>query len=120
MLRMPYSLDQAQSLCEKLQHLVGRSFDLHSSQYGKIECVAVSPFDNNSKKTFLLNYLLCDNAEKALKEDYKGLLFDVVVIARAADDPMELIQEDVASWIKKNNFIVADAPIPSEMSNNFL
>lgn len=110
MLRMPYTLDEAQTLCEKLQHLVGCDFDIHSSTYGKIECIAVSPFDSNNKKIFLLNYLLCDDAVKALKEDYKGLLFDVAVIARSVSDRMDVVQEDISTWIRKNNFVINDIP----------
>jgi hypothetical protein len=115
MLKMPYTFYQAQELCEKLQYLVGQAFDVSTDYYSAVECVAISPFDNLSKKSFLLNYLLCTDAEKSLWDDYKGPFFDVVVIARVAENALDLIQEDIATWIKRNNFNIAEIPAIQEI-----
>jgi len=120
MLRIPYTFDQAKSLCDKLQSFVGYCFDLHSPEVCNIECIAVSPFDCANKKIFLLNYLLTEDAEKSLKEDYKGLLYDVIIITRSVHNNLELVHEDVVTWMRKHNLTLADIPSVSKIEANFL
>lgn len=102
MQHLPYTLSEAESLCEKLQHLVGYTFDPSNSSIGNVEAIAVSPFDQPNKKKFLLYYMLCCDLKKSLHEEYKGLLYDVIVIARSLDDANELVQYDIETWLGKN------------------
>ena len=109
-MKMPYSYQEAEKLCSEYQCLVGTQFYTGGSSSATsaiIECVAISPFDQASKQRFYLFYLLFDNdAHAALLQDYKGLLFDIVIFARTRDD--EMIHEDLYTWLGKN-----------EMLNNF-
>lgn len=101
MKRAPYSLPEAEKLCMDYQFLVGRSFTSDSNAV--IECVTISPFDEISRKRFLIYYFLFNNAESALSHEYKGLLYDIIVIARSVEDAHELLQEDLYTWIGEND-----------------
>ncbi len=100
MKKAPYSLPEAEKLCLEHQFLVGRSFASDSNAV--IECVTVSPFDETSRKRFLIYYFLFNNAESALAHEYKGLLYDIIVIARSTQDEHELLQEDLNTWLEEN------------------
>jgi hypothetical protein len=100
MKKAPYSLPEAEALCREHQFLVGRSFAADSNAV--IECVTISPFDEISRKRFLIYYFLFNNAESALSHEYKGLLYDIIVIARSVDDEHELLQEDLSTWMLEN------------------
>lgn len=97
MKRAPYSLPEAQRLCTDYSHLVGQPFGRGSDAI--IESVVVAPFDEASRKRFLIFYFLFNNAESALSQEYKGLLFDVLVIARSVTDEHELQQLDLHAWL---------------------
>jgi hypothetical protein len=100
MKKAPYSLAEAEKLCREYQFLVGRSFASDSDAV--IECVTVTPFDEISRKRFLIFYFLFNNAQSALSHEYKGLLYDILVIARSVDDEHELLQEDLTTWLNEN------------------
>ncbi len=100
MKKPPYSLEEAELLCKEYQHLVGQPFSGDSKLM--IECVTVTPFDEGNKKRFLIFYFLFNNAESALSQEYKGLLFDIIVIARSMEDEHELLQEDLYTWVHEN------------------
>lgn len=104
----PFILNDAKQLCIDLQHLKGMVFDPALPEMGSIECVAVAPFDLQNKKQFLLYYLLCDDAEKALENEYHGLLYDVVVIARSEQIKTDLMQYDIYTWLEKNRLGMSD------------
>jgi hypothetical protein len=104
----PFVLNEARQLCNELQHLAGMKFDPSIPEMGNIECVAVAPFDLQNKKQFLLFYLLTDDAHKALEEEYHGLLYDVVVIARSEEIGTDLMQYDIYTWLEKNGLTLAD------------
>ena|SRR5579872_3488236 len=106
MKKAPYSLQEAQQLCKEYQYLSGQPFEKENDFV--IECVTVVPFDELSKERFLIFYFLFDNAESALAHEYKGLLFDVLVIARSTTDKHELLQEELVTWLGENK--VLDAP----------
>ena len=108
MKHIPYALNDARQLCNKLQHIVGMTFDPELPEMGPIECVAVSPFDQNNKKRFLLFYLLTEDAEKALEAEYLGLLYDVIVIARSSEIMTDLMQYDLETWASKNSLSLED------------
>ncbi len=96
----PYSLQEARELAEEYQYLIRQPFAENSSAI--IENVIICPFDEASRKKFLIFYFLFNNAEKALGQEYKGLLFDVLVIGRSMLDEHELQQEDLHTWLKEN------------------
>lgn len=114
MQHLPYTFDEAKCLCEKLQHLVGHTFDPSDPVYGNVEAIAVSPFDQPNKKKFLLYYMLCNDLEKSLNEEYKGLLYDVIVIARSNEDFGELVQYDIETWLGKNNLDLSGTLVTQE------
>lgn len=96
----PYSLKEAQQICADYTYLVGQPFGTDSDAI--IEKVTVTPFDEASKKRFLIFYFLLGNAESALTQEYKGLLFDILVIARSTSDQHDLQQEELATWLATN------------------
>ncbi len=100
MKKAPYSLAEAEKLCKENQFLVGRAFATDNNAV--IECVTITPFDEVSKKRFLIYYFLFNNAEHVLAHEYKGLLYDIIVIARSLKDEHELLQEDLHTWIGEN------------------
>ena len=100
----PYTLPEAEKICTEFQYLVGKPFSPDSGAL--ISCVAIAPFDQNSKNRFTIFYLLFDDAETALSHEYKGLLYDVVVIASAPGDRNDLKQDSVANWITANKDLV--------------
>lgn len=96
----PYSLQEARELCEQYQYLAGQPFSASSNAV--IENVIICPFDEASRKRFLIYYFLFNNPEKALSQEYKGLLYDVLVIGRSVLDEHELQQDDLATWLAEN------------------
>jgi len=101
----PYTLPEAEKLCTEYQYLVGKPFAKDSD--ATITCVAIAPFDRNSKNRFTIFYLLFDDAETALSHEYKGLLYDVIVIASSPHDRNDLHQEDIHTWTITNTEISA-------------
>jgi hypothetical protein len=100
----PYSLKEAENLRKEFQYLAGKPFNKECS--ASIDCIAIAPFDEISKKRFLVYYLLFDDAEMALNHEYKGLLYDVLVLA-GSKDHHELLQEDIHKWLAKNKCMPA-------------
>ena len=100
MKRAPYTLPEAEKLCTEHQYLVGKHFSRDKD--ATITCVAIAPFDQNSKNRFTIFYLLFDDAETALSHEYKGLLYDVIVIASSPQDRNDLLQEDLCTWTTNN------------------
>lgn len=97
----PYSLSEAQKICSEFQHLAGRCFD--PAINASIDCIAVAPFDQNNRNRFIIYYLLFDDADIALQQDYQGLLFDVIIIAGAKNGEEQLVHEPLHTWLAKNN-----------------
>ncbi len=111
MKKAPYSLKEAQQLCCDYQYLEGQPFENGSNSI--IERVTITPFDEINKQRFLIFYFLFNNAESALAQDYRGLLFDVLVIARSVNDEHELLQEDIITWLTANKNLVPEQTINS-------
>jgi hypothetical protein len=107
MKKAPYSLEEAQKLCAEYQYLVGQAFGKEKNSV--IECVTIVPFDELSRERFLIFYFLLNNAESALAYEYKGLLFDALVIARSTTDVHELLQEELVTWLAENKHLEAAA-----------
>ena len=104
MKQAPYTLPEAEKLCTQFQYLIGKPFSKDSDAI--ISCVAIAPFDQNSKNRFTIFYLLFDDAETALQHEYKGLLYDVIVIASSPQDRNELHQDDIHAWVSNNTNII--------------
>jgi hypothetical protein len=97
---IPYSLQKAEQLCKEYQHLQGQCFS--NDTQAAIDCIAVAPFDAENKNRFIVYYLLFDDANIALRQDYQGLLFDVIVIA-GAKEGCEMLHESLDVWLAKNS-----------------
>lgn len=95
----PYSLSEAQHICKQYKHLEGQQYGPGG---GIIDNVVIAPFDHASKKRFIIYYLLFNDADMALTHEYKGLLYDVIVISGAGNEH-QLAYEDVATWLNKTN-----------------
>lgn len=96
----PYSLKDAQHLTQEYHYLIGQPFAKEDNIF--IENIIVCPFDEASRKRFLIFYFLFNDADKALSQEYKGLLFDVLVIGRSKTDVHELQQESIFTWLNAN------------------
>lgn len=97
----PYSFCDAENIAREYGHLVGQPFG--SERKYIIDCVVVTPFDELNKSRFLQMYMLCGDSVDALSGDYLGLLFDILVIGRAIDDEMDLVQERLSTWLGANS-----------------
>lgn len=94
----PYSLADAENICKEFQHLAGQPFS--SDNINSIDCVVIAPFDQVNRNRFIIYYLLFDDAQVALQQDYMGLLFDVLVIA-GGKEAQELHHESIYEWLVK-------------------
>ena len=101
MTRVPYNIDEARNICKGLQYLIGRDFSPSDPNAGAIEAVIVTPFDQQSKKIFFTTFLLTEDADLCLSQ-YRGLLYDVEVLARDTNDHNDLLHCDVEGWMQKN------------------
>ncbi|MBC7555009.1 MAG: hypothetical protein H7257_13655 [Taibaiella sp.] len=96
---LPYSYHEAEELCGRFKYLCGTSF----GERALIENIVIAPFDSNYKQRFFVYYLLFDNDAVAALEEYKGSLYDVMVIARCDDG--ELAYESLHSWVQRNKML---------------
>lgn len=91
----PYSLEQARYLQENYKGFVGAEFD---ERHVLVEDIAIVPFDQASRQRFILYYMVMGRqAQEIVLQEYKGLLFDVMVIAR--NDSGGVVHKDLASYI---------------------
>ena len=95
-----YSLKDAQQIIHEYQYLIGQHFTKKDNIV--IDSVIICPFDEASRKRFLIFYFLFNDAQKALSQEYKGLLFDVLIIGRSQADVHELQQENIYTWLNAN------------------
>ena len=112
MKKAPYSLTEAQKVCEDFQCLTGKLFDKDITS--DIDCVVITPYDEANKKRFFLYYMLFDDADIALNHEYNGSFYDVVVIAGAKDE-YGLLQQDLYSWLAKNRSLPVYTTVVSEL-----
>lgn len=106
MIKAPYSLSQATMISKDHQHLLGERFSTSGDL--RIECVTITPFDEINKERFLILYFLLNNAERALANEYDGANYNVLVIGRSVSDPHELQQEDLQTWLIRNNRLAVE------------
>lgn len=97
MKKPPYSHKEAAQLCADFQHLVGERYN--DTEDAMIECVAIVPFDENNKKKFIVYYHLLNDATIALNHEYKGLLFDVMVLA-TYPQKCDLLYKELDAWLE--------------------
>ncbi len=100
-MNLPFSLQEAQNLCRDYQYLVGTPFDRTIT---KIQAVIVTPFDSGFKQRFFAYYLLFDNNAALALEEYKGTLYDVVVMAETEEG--YAVNETLSVWAAKNNILI--------------
>ena len=81
MTKRSLSLAEAIRLRTQLQPLIGQPIDEEIIGNGKIECVAISPFEEARQWQFVQFYKMSNDAENALKF-YSGHEFDVILISR--------------------------------------
>ena len=99
----PYTLHEAEDLCSSFKHLLSKAYDIASPDLAQIEYLVVTPFDEEGKNKFLFYFNLVQDNQSVLNEVGKGLLFDVLVIARAKEDLNQLFHQSLYSWMQKNN-----------------
>ncbi len=91
----PYSIEQARYLQELYQHLAGTRLD---NSNATIERIVVVPFDQASRQRFILYYMvMAHDAQDVVLSEYKGFLFDLLIISRSATG--ELIYKDLAAFL---------------------
>jgi hypothetical protein len=104
MKKPPYSLSEATRLCSEFQYLVRERYN--KDDEATIECVAVVPFDEMNKKKFIVYYHLLNDASIALNHEYRGLLFDVMVLA-TYPQKCDLLYSDLGSWLQENGVLLS-------------
>jgi hypothetical protein len=97
--RAPYSLQEAEKISTEFQYLNGRSFA--EGMNAPIQCIAITPFDHNSKNRFIAFYFLLNDAAEALKLEHHGNQYDVMVLACSEDQT--LLYEDLSVWLANND-----------------
>ena len=105
MAKYPMSKAQAEHFCHAYQHLVNSKFSVDPDTIQRVECVAVSPFDEVNKYIFIKQYKSCQQAGEAL-EIYGGQLFDVVVITRVVSQNVEFIYKDLNEYLNEMGIVV--------------
>jgi hypothetical protein len=105
MKKPPYAHQEAAQLCADFQHLVGERYC--NTDDATIECVAIVPFDESNKKKFIVYYHLLNDATTALQHEYKGLLFDVMVLA-TYPQKCDLLYKELHVWLEQAATMVAE------------
>ena len=105
----PYTLDKAKKIREEFNYIIGTSLN---GDAALIEYLAITPFDEENKQRFFLYYLIMgESAQEAILNEYKGFLFDIVVVARTPNGV--LVKEMMSDWLSRN---VAQQDFPLYMS----
>jgi hypothetical protein len=99
MKKAPYNFKEAVQLCTDFKHLVGERFQ--KDDHAMIDEIAVVPFDELNKKKFIVFYHLINDAVTALNHEYRGLLFDVMVLA-TYPDKCDLLYKELHDWTIEN------------------
>lgn len=105
MKKAPYSLTEAEALCKEYQFLAGQPFAKDTDEI--IEFITVAPFDEENKNRFIICFLLFNDPETALACDYRGLLFDVLVVGRS-ENKDGLVHENLHTWLSRQPNLVPE------------
>ena len=101
-----FTLLQARLVCKQYQHLAGKILLQEPTDFSRIECVAIAPYDTDDKRTFAYNYLNSGDPHAAL-EFYKGQHYDVLLLARSVSDESMVVFEELHSYLLHNSCAVA-------------
>ena len=92
----PYTLAEAQKICQEFQHLVGSLF--RNKELALIDKVIVAPHGTAEKSRFLMLYLTLGDARMALHADYKGSKYTVLLISGSLE-ANGLEHEELHRWL---------------------
>lgn len=92
----PYSLAEAQKVCQEFQHLVGAAF--RKKDVSLIDKVIVAPYEAAEKSRFLMLYLTLGDAQLALHGDYKGAQYTVLLLSGSVE-ANGLEHEELHRWL---------------------
>lgn len=84
------------------QHLVGLPFDGKALGMGRIECVAVAPYDEAKKWLFAQYCREYEDAVKALRF-YSGSEYDVVLLSRPMLRKRKILFRDLRGYLAEFN-----------------
>lgn len=92
----PYSLEQAKYLQNLYRGFIGAEFEENRNVL--VEEIAIVPFEQVSRQRFILYYMVVGRqAQAQVLQEYKGLLFDILLVAR--NERGELIHKDLCSYL---------------------
>lgn len=92
----PYSLEQAKYLQNLYRGFIGAEFEENRNVL--VEEIAIVPFEQVSRQRFILYYMVVGKqAQAQVLQEYKGLLFDILLVAR--NERGELIHKDLCSYL---------------------
>lgn len=92
----PYSLEQAKYLQNLYKGFIGAEFEENRNVL--VEEIAIVPFEQVSRQRFILYYMVVGKqAQAQVLQEYKGLLFDILLVAR--NERGELIHKDLCSYL---------------------
>lgn len=97
-----FTQEEAEEIREDFEDLEGTELIIHTDEALKceVEHVAVAPFEREDCDIFLDAYSANNNPTEAL-EAYKGTGYDVLIIARSANNN-ELIIQRIREYINAN------------------
>lgn len=91
----PYSMEQAQYLLNMFKNVVGTEFE---EKGVLVEDIAIVPFDQASRQRFILYYMvMAGQAQDIVLQEYKGFLFDIVLLAHNAAG--EVVHKSLAEFL---------------------
>ena len=79
---IPFTLEEAEEICEDFEDLIDTEFKVGTSPLLLVEDVVIAPFSEAEKNSFVESYSDTRNAEEALGL-YTGGDYDVVLITSA-------------------------------------
>lgn len=94
--QIPFTRQQADAICQYYQRLIGTPFDGQQDHISSISCVAITPFYEDEKKTFIKQHY--PFADTSYKDGLNGQFFDVVIIAHLAHDDEVCFYKDIFSY----------------------
>lgn len=99
-----FTLEQATEICEDFEDLIDTEFTYRSQPPLKlvIDHVAIAPFEQRDKETFINAYMASGDPGAALNE-YKGNQYDVLILAQNANDANDIVVMDIRQYIEENN-----------------
>lgn len=110
-MQAPYSLEEAEVLCQEFQCLIGKAFEAGKELI--IKDLVVAPYSQTSKMRFLMCYVLFDDPRTALEYDYAGSRYEVLVLAGTPGQE-DMFHEPLDIWLGKNMYTLAEDSASSD------